>query len=170
MPVLGYFTMPFCLGIWMLAELPRIYMGYVGNSEGKVPQMSAFFLLSVFPQFVVVIMLCFGQFPGVSSYGWEYTLGIIQLSMIVIELAFGYSALGKLIQRQTASFFRLVQDEEDIANERMVASGSSTVTPIGGLGVGGGASKRSPKSPGSGLQRQPSAGGRKALVASFKSD
>ena len=99
-----------CFVIWVLGELSRIYFAYTGNLKERVPQMSAFLLMTIFPQLPCVIYLAFYQefiFP------FDASTGLLMLIMLIIELGLGYATLHTLIQRQTAQFYRLCQEEED---------------------------------------------------------
>jgi hypothetical protein len=48
------FVVPSAFGLWLFAEPFRLYCGYVGNLNEKVPQMSAFILISIFTQFPAI--------------------------------------------------------------------------------------------------------------------
>jgi len=49
--------------LWSCTEFTRIALGYVGNVSERVPMMSAFLLLTIFPQFVAVFFLTARQDP-----------------------------------------------------------------------------------------------------------
>ena len=63
--ILEILTMPIFL-LWSCTEFTRIALGYVGNVSERVPMMSAFLLLTVFPQFVAVFFLTAWQDPVTS--------------------------------------------------------------------------------------------------------
>ena len=44
-------------------------------------------------------------------------MAVVLILILIAELMFSYGALRKLIDRQTASFFRLVQQEDDYDRE-----------------------------------------------------
>ena len=44
-------------------------------------------------------------------------MAVVLILILIAELFFSYGALRKLIDRQTASFFRLVQQEDDFDRE-----------------------------------------------------
>jgi transmembrane protein 17 len=54
---------PVLTAIWFLIEVTRLRLGYSGNLTEKVPELSAFWLLTILPQLPVVVFLCFVQ-PG----------------------------------------------------------------------------------------------------------
>ena len=114
---LQFFLLPFAFFIWTLFEIFRLYFGFIGNAEEKVPQLSAFVLSTLFPQVFLLIYLGYGQSTQTVRFSYEVPLSTVLLIFCVAELSVSYTALTKLISRQTASFFRLVQDEEDMLLE-----------------------------------------------------
>lgn len=55
-------TLPIFL-LWSCTELARVGLGYVGNIKERVPMVSAFLLLTIFPQLVAVLFFTFLQDP-----------------------------------------------------------------------------------------------------------
>ena len=108
-----YFMIPFAFCIWSLFEVFRLYFGFVGNAEEKVPQLSAFVLSTLFPQIFLLFYLGYGMRAEAPQFSFEGPLSNLLLLFCIAELAVSYKALQQLISRQTASFFRLVQDEDD---------------------------------------------------------
>ena len=94
--------------IWALCEIPRFYLGYVGNLSERVPAMSAFLLITVFPTLPCVAFFALGQ---EFTYPFDAAGGCVMLALLLSELALGYFALKRLITRQTAQFLRLCQAE-----------------------------------------------------------
>jgi transmembrane protein 17 len=104
--------------IWCAGEVSRFYFAYTGNLKERVPQMSAFLLMTIFPQLPTVIYLAFYQeyiFP------FDEAAGALMFAMLIIELVVGYVTLHTLIQRQTAQFYRLCQEEEDKERSRITS-------------------------------------------------
>ena len=96
----------------------RLYFGFTGNGGEKVPQLSAFVLSTIFPQIPLLIYLGYGQRPETLRFSYEVPLVTILLLLNFFEISVSYKALAKLISRQTASFFRLVQDQDDRNDDR----------------------------------------------------
>ena len=71
--------------------------------------LSAFLLLTIFPQLVAVTFFTFLQDP---VFPFDKSGGSLMLLFLVSELFVGKRSVDKLIQRQTAQFFRLCQEEE----------------------------------------------------------
>lgn len=104
---------PLTFIVWASAEFVRLWFGNSGNLQQKVPQLLAFLLVSVFPQAPCLIYL-------MSSQGVLLPLDTItaatMLLFVFLEVTFGYRLLRTLVAKQTASFVRLVQ-EQDIARD-----------------------------------------------------
>jgi len=90
---------------WALAEMCRLYCGFVGNLNERVPETSAFLLITVFPQLPALIYLTFLQ---EHTYPMDTICGTLMLLVTSLELFIGAAAFQNLIRRQTAQFYRLV--------------------------------------------------------------
>ncbi|EGB05755.1 hypothetical protein AURANDRAFT_72172 [Aureococcus anophagefferens] len=106
--ILKILTLPIFL-LWSCTELARVALGYIGNIKERVPMISAFLLLTMFPQVVAVFFFAILQDP---VFPFDRAAGSIMIFYLVIELFVGRFTLKTLIQRQTAQFFRLCQEEE----------------------------------------------------------
>jgi transmembrane protein 17 len=104
--------------IWTLGELSRFYFAYTGNLKERVPQMSAFLLMTIFPQLPCVLYLAFFQ---EFIYPFDAGAGVVMFTLLLIELFAGYMTLHTLIARQTAQFYRLCQEEEDAQRSRIMS-------------------------------------------------
>ncbi len=60
--ILFILTLPI-FSLWCCIEIVRIGLGYIGNLLEKVPMISAFLLLTIFPQLVAILFLTFLQDP-----------------------------------------------------------------------------------------------------------
>ncbi|KAJ8604328.1 hypothetical protein CTAYLR_002491 [Chrysophaeum taylorii] len=124
--ILELVTFPiFCL--WTVTEVARVGLGYVGNVKEKVPMVSAFLLLTIFPQLVAVSFFTFLQDP---KFPFDSACGSIMLVFLVLELVIGKRTLDVLIARQTAQFFRLCQEAELERMRATDAAPSPSVDPI----------------------------------------
>mmetsp|Transcript_27223 Transcript_27223/g.56719 ORF Transcript_27223/g.56719 Transcript_27223/m.56719 type:complete len:156 (-) Transcript_27223:37-504(-) len=89
--------------IWLVAEIPRLYVGQRGVLKDKLPEMAAFLLLSFFPQVFTILYLGFLQeiiFP------FDTVLGVTMLLVVVLELILAWRFLSSIITRQSATFYR----------------------------------------------------------------
>ena len=93
---------------WLIAEAARLYCGYYGNLNEKVPETSTFLLLSCFPQFPALAYLTFLQ---EHVYPLDFLFGFSLLILLLLEGFVGTLAFQTLIRRQTAHFYRLCQEE-----------------------------------------------------------
>ena len=99
---------PLCFGIWFLTEWSRLWFGYYGNLHEKVPQLCAFLLLTFFPQIPCTVFLAFLQSRHMPV---EKPLNYVMLAFELVEICISYCAVKVFIQKQTASFFRLCQEQ-----------------------------------------------------------
>ena len=103
------FLLPFTWVLWSIAEVSRTLFVYEGNLKERVPQLAAFILFTMV-QVACLLYLSFGQ---VLTFPLEPSLGIISLAFCIVELFLARGALQALIDRQTANFLRLRQDEDE---------------------------------------------------------
>ena len=93
--------------MWLVVEPLRLFLGYIGNLQERVPQMSAFLLMTIFPQIPCLVFLALFQehiFP------YDRVAGCILLSSMIIEVIVGFRSLQKLIRKSTAEFYRMCQN------------------------------------------------------------
>ena len=96
--------------MWLVVEPLRLVLGYIGNLQERVPQMSAFLLMTIFPQIPCLIFLALFQehlFP------YDRAAGNILLLSMIIEVIIGFQHLQQLIRKSTAEFYRMCQNIED---------------------------------------------------------
>lgn len=74
-----------CLVLWAAAEPGRLFFGYTGNLREKVPQLAAFFLLSIFPQLLIIMYLLFIQ----HRVPFDYAVNIVMLMFLIPEIIIG---------------------------------------------------------------------------------
>lgn len=96
------------LALWAVAEIARLWFGFSGNVNEKVPEMSAFLLVTIFPQMPALFYLTLFQEHRMP---WDRICGPLQIAMLFVELVVGGRSLQNLIRRQTAQFYRLCQEE-----------------------------------------------------------
>jgi hypothetical protein len=73
------------------------------------PQISAFLLMTVFPQFFLMLyMTAFQEF----IFPADSALGGLQLAMLTAETVAAYTAVRRISQKKTAEFHRVVQAEQ----------------------------------------------------------
>jgi transmembrane protein 17 len=94
----------------MIVEVARLYCGYSGNLLEQVSYMSAFMLLTIFPQFILITFLFVAQ---EKQYPWETVGALTELIFLVVELYVGHQQHKYLIKRATSQFLRLCQIDDD---------------------------------------------------------
>ncbi len=99
---------PLLTALWVLVEPARLWLGYSGNLRERVPELAAFLLLTVVPQFLVLIFL--GFVPS-RRFPIETIIVVPQLIFLILEFVTAYYTVRQFMARQTAAFFRSVQEE-----------------------------------------------------------
>ena len=88
---------------WLMAEVPRLYVGMKGVLRDKLPEMAAFLLLSFFPQVRIALYLSFLQ---EIILPFDEVLGMTMIVFIVAESALAWKFLRSIITRQSALYNR----------------------------------------------------------------
>ncbi|XP_066523260.1 transmembrane protein 17B [Hoplias malabaricus] len=89
-----------------LIEAIRLYLGYVGNLQEKVPELAGFWLLSLLLQFPLTLFQLFNE--AILIQPLERGIHIILSLFILAEALSGFSALRAMV-RHTESHFHLRQ-------------------------------------------------------------
>lgn len=113
---------PVLMCVWIIIEYFRLRLGKVGNLRELVPELSAFWLLSIIPQLPGIIYLSFFQTPGI-IFPLDVALGIPMSALIGLEVLVSYDTIRSFIHNQTTDFLRLCQ-LEGIERATMIAQSS----------------------------------------------
>ncbi|XP_063053057.1 transmembrane protein 17B [Engraulis encrasicolus] len=89
-----------------LIEGIRLYLGYIGNLQEKVPELAGFWLLSLLLQFPLILFQLFNESMLVQPL--ERGVHIVLSLFILTEALAGFVALREMV-RQTESHFHLQQ-------------------------------------------------------------
>ena len=90
--------------VWVFFEAVRLYYGMSGNMNEKVPELSAYLLITIFPQIPFALYFAYIQpvlFPV------DPILGTFMLLLLLFQIWAGLNTTRKLIRNQTAQFMRL---------------------------------------------------------------
>ena len=87
-------------------EILRLYLGYLGNLTEKIPEVAAFWMLSILLQLPMQIFLISSRQLLLSPI--EYTVQGIMLIFLISQLFVGYFAL-RLAARHQAKKFHLLR-------------------------------------------------------------
>lgn len=93
----------FC--VWVIAEIPRLYVGQKGVLRDTLPEISSFLLISFFPQIWIVIYFSFLQ---ELILPFDSVLGITMLAIITVETMLTWRILRSMITRQYNQFYQSV--------------------------------------------------------------
>jgi len=88
---------------WLIAEIPRLYVGMKGVLRDKLPEMAAFVLLSFFPQVWITLYIGFLQ---EIILPFDTVLGMMMFVFIVTESALAWRFLRSIITRQSTLYYR----------------------------------------------------------------
>uniref|UniRef100_A0A674IF04 Transmembrane protein 17A n=1 Tax=Terrapene triunguis TaxID=2587831 RepID=A0A674IF04_9SAUR len=95
--------------ILALAEGLRLYLGYIGNLQGKVPELAGFLLLSFLIQLPLLLFLLMDE--HIIRLPLETAVHSIYLVFLASEITAAFFAL-KVMTRQLATQFYLKQFED----------------------------------------------------------
>ncbi|KAL2093298.1 hypothetical protein ACEWY4_010610 [Coilia grayii] len=98
-----------------LIEGIRLYLGYIGNLQEKVPELAGFWLLSLLLQFPLILFQLFNE--SILVQPLERGVHIVLSLFILIEAVSGFVALREMV-RHTESHFHLQQFAEDLQKLR----------------------------------------------------
>lgn len=96
--------------IWIIIEILRIRIGYLGNLQERVPELAAFWLLTLLPQLPLTIFISFISFNSL-CLGLDIAVGIPMCIILLGQIRYGLPAVRSLIRKQTADFYRICQEE-----------------------------------------------------------
>ncbi|XP_062429460.1 transmembrane protein 17 [Rhea pennata] len=87
-----------------LIEVIRLYLGYMGNLQEKVPELAGFWLLSLLLQLPIILFLLFNE--GLKIQPLERAVNIIFAFFLTFQVIAAFLALRKMVN-QLATHFRL---------------------------------------------------------------
>ncbi|XP_025936580.1 transmembrane protein 17 [Apteryx rowi] len=87
-----------------LIEVIRLYLGYMGNLQEKVPELAGFWLLSLLLQLPIILFLLFNE--GLKIQPLERAVNIIFALFLTFQVIAAFLALKKMVN-QLATHFRL---------------------------------------------------------------
>ena len=87
---------------WCICEVPRLRLGFQGNSRRSVPSMIGFILLTLCVH--VALMLVFSRItPRMDSL--DYALSVVQIIYGCLEILFAVKLLRYLVKNNTIDFY-----------------------------------------------------------------
>ncbi|XP_072491547.1 transmembrane protein 17 [Notamacropus eugenii] len=97
-----------------LIEVIRLYLGYMGNLQEKVPELAGFWLLSLLLQLPLILFLLFNE--GLTIQPLERALNIVFTIFLAFQIVVAFLALKKMANQLAAHFH--LQDFEYFDRER----------------------------------------------------
>ncbi|XP_018598859.2 transmembrane protein 17B [Scleropages formosus] len=89
-----------------LIEIIRLYLGYAGNLQEKVPELAGFWLLSILLQFPLILFQLFNE--AILIQPLERGVHIVLALFLLAECLTGFAALRTMV-RHSESHFHLTQ-------------------------------------------------------------
>ena len=87
--------------VWLLAEIPRLYVGMKGVLRDKLPNMAAFVLLSFYLSWIALYF----TFLQEIILPFDSVLGITMMLFILSEIVLAWRFLRCIIARNSALFY-----------------------------------------------------------------
>lgn len=109
------------IAVWVITEPFRLSFGWAGNLQEKVPQLTAFFLLTIVPQIAIMLYMVAAS-RNVQVY--EYTTSGIMLLFLLPEVFFSYYTTRTLVQIQTQRFYLQITNEHMDENDSFQETGN----------------------------------------------
>ncbi|XP_075391834.1 transmembrane protein 17 [Tenrec ecaudatus] len=97
-----------------LIEVIRLYLGYMGNLQEKVPELAGFWLLSLLLQLPLILFLLFNG--GLKSLPMEKAIHMIYTLFLTFQVIAAFLALKRMVN-QLATRFHL-QDFDHLSSNR----------------------------------------------------
>ena len=96
--------------IWVIGEIFRLSVAYLGNIQEQVPLLAA----SLLGTFIATLpSLLYLTFQPENTLPFDYIGGVILLTFCALETVFNIHSLYRTIDFQTAKFFRLTREHVD---------------------------------------------------------
>uniref|UniRef100_A0A3P9JPT7 Zgc:112294 n=1 Tax=Oryzias latipes TaxID=8090 RepID=A0A3P9JPT7_ORYLA len=101
----GYYQALLITGLVLVTiiEVIRLYLGYVGNLEEKVPELAAFWLLSF--TFQLPVLLFFMTDEGILILPLERGIHLVYLLFLLSQILTSFMALRTMTQKLTLLFY-----------------------------------------------------------------
>ncbi|XP_036607155.1 transmembrane protein 17 [Trichosurus vulpecula] len=85
-----------------LIEAIRLYLGYMGNLQEKVPELAGFWLLSLLLQLPLILFLLFNE--GLTIQPLERAVNIVFIIFLAFQVVVAFLALKKMANQLAARF------------------------------------------------------------------
>ncbi|XP_076242044.1 transmembrane protein 17B isoform X2 [Calliopsis andreniformis] len=89
--------------IFSMLECLRLYLGYVGNLGGKIPELASFWLISILIQFPLEVF--FLSDHGILLHYSDIIINSFMICLLFIEVIMGMHALKNLSDQRAKTFY-----------------------------------------------------------------
>lgn len=97
-----------------IVEILRLYLGYAGNLQEKVPELAGFWILTLVLQLPLTLMLLLNE--SMLIMPMERAVNIIMAVFVLFETIQGYRVIHAMIGQQVSKFH--VQQFDDLVELR----------------------------------------------------
>eukprot|EP00158_Paraphelidium_tribonemae_P007128 Partr_v1_DN28121_c2_g1_i1_m55417 len=98
------YSAPIILCILALVDLFRLRMGYAGNLQERIPELSGLVILTVFPQLVICAYFGGIQRLFITILPMEYALNGVYIVILVVEFICAWAEVQRVISAQAPVF------------------------------------------------------------------
>lgn len=117
--------MVFAFGFKAIIEFARLYLGYAGNLAERMPELTAFCLLTMIFQIPLSIFLLIYQF--IANMGGKLALvlavQVVYTLFLLLEIIFGIAAVRVMVTAQSSRFHYRQFEEALPVNDNVSPSG-----------------------------------------------
>ncbi|KAI8910942.1 hypothetical protein EDD86DRAFT_203994 [Gorgonomyces haynaldii] len=93
-------------GMFIIIEPFRLWLGYDGNLNEKVPNLSGCFLLSMWQFGIITYLGALQHRTGGGFYSpYEHGMCFIVFMLLISQMVFGYKAAKRIMNTQTVGFY-----------------------------------------------------------------
>ncbi|XP_019646753.1 PREDICTED: transmembrane protein 17B-like isoform X2 [Branchiostoma belcheri] len=88
--------------VMVVVEIVRLYLGYLGNLQEKVPELAGFWLLTIVLQFPLSFFILFNEATVILPL--ERAIHIVMAMFVLFEVVCGYFAIKIMSSHQVTKF------------------------------------------------------------------
>ncbi|XP_052538413.1 transmembrane protein 17 [Tympanuchus pallidicinctus] len=116
-----------------LIEVIRLYLGYMGNLQEKVPELAGFWLLTLLLQLPVILFLLFNE--GLNIQPLERSVNIIFALFLIFQVIAAFVTLKRMVNKLAAHFHLNEFDrlEENPARHHYGSSKEGNILPMASM-------------------------------------
>ncbi|XP_072444106.1 transmembrane protein 17A-like isoform X2 [Chiloscyllium punctatum] len=121
----GYYQWLLLMAVTILTliECVRLYLGYMGNLQEKLPELAGFWLLSFTIQLPIILFFLTDR--SIIILPLEQTIHILYLTFLVFELIVGFQALRQMTNHFATRFYLQHFQKPEHSQQNKMRQGTS---------------------------------------------